>query len=66
MKKSILNIGKALEKAEQKSIAGGGSGSNCYSGPFLVDSFGFCFYRVNGVNFSYGTVVDNCCCGASF
>ncbi|WP_299124050.1 hypothetical protein [uncultured Tenacibaculum sp.] len=34
MKKSILNLGQALNKAEQKSIAGGGInfiGSSCYT-----------------------------------
>jgi hypothetical protein len=29
MKKSILNIGKALNKIEQKSINGGGFGGSC-------------------------------------
>ena len=31
MKKSILNLGKALNRAEQKSVNGGGIGS-CRSG----------------------------------
>ena len=30
MKKSILNVGKALNKAEQKEINGGGRWFRCY------------------------------------
>ena len=31
MKKSILNIGKTLNKAEQKNVNGGGSRGGCYT-----------------------------------
>jgi len=39
MKKQFLNLGKALNRAEQKSINGGGPGcpspdGDCYTGPF--------------------------------
>ena len=42
MKKSILNLGKALNKADQKQINGGAS-CNTYSGPgcYGIDN-GFC------------------------
>ncbi|WP_237274786.1 hypothetical protein [Tenacibaculum ovolyticum] len=37
MKKSILNLGKALNKAEQKEINGGLNQCNTYSGPIYYD-----------------------------
>ncbi|MGG6231625.1 hypothetical protein [Tenacibaculum sp. SDUM215027] len=33
MKKSILSLGKALDKTNQKQINGGSSSCNTYSGP---------------------------------
>ena len=55
----VNKLAKQL-KAEQKSITGGGD-STCYSGPFLVDTFGHCYYRINGNDFQ-GVVVNGCCC----
>ena len=52
MKKSILNIGKALNKAEQKTVNGGKGGIRCtddshcpshmFCGIFLGWSYGLC------------------------
>ena len=66
MKKSILNIGKALGKAEQKEINGGmpppPPPGLCFCGLFLIDENGSdCVYRINGNTF-YGVIVDDCCC----
>ena len=61
MKKSILNIGKVLNKTQQKQINGGNSTSGCFCGLFLRDEFGGCAYRINGDTF-YGVEIDNCCC----
>ena len=48
MKKQILNLGKALNKAERKSINGGSAGifckrdSDCASIPFSTCRQGYC------------------------
>jgi hypothetical protein len=48
MRKSILNIGKALSKAEKRQINGGVECYNCHSycfanNPFDRDAYGDCF-----------------------
>lgn len=45
MKKQILNIGKALNKAEQKQISGGGGGKAIESG--CIGSLNNCFLGPN-------------------
>ena len=69
MKKSILNIGKALNKAEQKSINGGGGKGPCpcttnYTS--LPGGGNFCSYPGSDPNFPggvcLGTVVNGVCC----
>jgi hypothetical protein len=42
MKKQILNLGKALNKVEQKQISGGVSSCDTYSGPS-------CYGRISGM-----------------
>ncbi|WP_442264473.1 hypothetical protein ACSIGC_08855 [Tenacibaculum sp. ZS6-P6] len=43
MKKSILNIGKALNKAEQRKVNGGFGSCDDYTGPFCyADSIPGC------------------------
>ncbi|WP_299678628.1 hypothetical protein [uncultured Tenacibaculum sp.] len=60
MKKSILNIGKALKKEEQRNINGGIFGSTC-SGfeKYPVGSCSQCVNRIipNGPTFCF----NNCC-----
>ncbi len=42
MKKSILNLGKALNKIEQKTINGGGNECSSPSAKFLCMTQGIC------------------------
>lgn len=37
MKKSILNVGKSLNKAEQKTVLGGGGRGGCQDGYYFCD-----------------------------
>ncbi|MFD2566434.1 hypothetical protein [Pseudotenacibaculum haliotis] len=52
MKKSILNIGTPLDKAEQKAIVGSGRGCTtdceCYWSHGGNDSFGYVCYNPTG------------------
>jgi hypothetical protein len=65
MKKSILNIGKTLNKVEQKEINGGGRG--CLSGACFPMPF-FCQEGTNvcavpvGLNTCFGTHNGTLCC----
>ena len=60
MKKSILNLGRALNKAEQKTINGGGAVGfcdvygNCPSGQYCKGDY--CYMNGSGGN----TGGDNC------
>ncbi|WP_299126099.1 hypothetical protein [uncultured Tenacibaculum sp.] len=46
MKKSILNLGKALNKAEQRQVQGG-KPIICYSNPICPPSFDYCIVYGN-------------------
>ncbi|WP_179376774.1 hypothetical protein [Winogradskyella wichelsiae] len=71
--KNLLNLGKALNKAEQKSINGGQftytacNSNNCAS-LFIVSGFGgngaACVFPISNTNSALcsGTVQDNTCC----
>ncbi|WP_299622480.1 hypothetical protein [uncultured Tenacibaculum sp.] len=50
MKKSILNIGKALDRKAQQNINGGGFGSTCS---------GFAQYPVSSCNQCVNTIIPN-------
>lgn len=62
--KNLLNLGKALNKAEQKEINGGIVGGNCYRW-FICPGTGgpgeICIASPGGNNV-YGTVINGQCC----
>ena len=55
MKKSILNIGKALDKTEQKQINGGFGFSNCFDIP-----------DQNSCDYTLGCNWYGCYCGPTY
>ncbi|MCF2875524.1 MULTISPECIES: hypothetical protein [unclassified Tenacibaculum] len=68
MKKSILNLGKALNKADQKAINGGMFGNECpCSSDYIVYSDGSCSYVSNNPGFPFrcfsqaGPINGLCC-----
>ncbi|MEQ6125286.1 hypothetical protein AAON49_13845 [Pseudotenacibaculum sp. MALMAid0570] len=67
MKKSILNIGKALNKAEQKQVNGGMNGiCDCTSNYTQVSQNECIFSPVGGGPFMCaGVIVDGQCCISS-
>jgi len=60
MKKQILNLGKALNKAEQKSINGGGGAGNCsYEGESCGQNY-FCCEDYEGGGFKCLHTTQSC------
>lgn len=64
MKKSILNIGKALDRAEQKQISGGGSRSSCQTDQDCEQTGLYCPGKVvcvPGFNVCLGVIANGGC-----
>ncbi len=68
MKKQILNLGKALDKAAQKSIHGGASSSLCHryflcaDASDCVDDGDLCAWQPLGGSLVFGNVQNGSCC----
>ena len=68
MKKSILNLGKALNKAEQKEVNGGIGGSSCHRSFLCADASDctddgdLCAWQSYLGTLRFGTVQNGLCC----
>ncbi|MBA6156386.1 hypothetical protein H3Z83_07650 [Tenacibaculum sp. S7007] len=71
MKKTILNLGKNLNKSEQKNVFGGGFKNPCpCSSEYTNDGAGTCSYPANGTIFGApfpggrcsGQIQNGLCC----